>query len=95
MIPFLLGMFRKIGMKKQSLSKSDLAAILHTIYMTRDKELTCEECFEQLDAYVSQQLTGKSTEDAFQLVKHHLETCRECNTEYELLLQALKAHKNE
>jgi predicted anti-sigma-YlaC factor YlaD len=59
--------------------------------MTHQHELTCGECFNEVDRFAEMELTGKNAAEAMPLVKEHLERCGNCREEYEALLAALKA----
>ena len=48
-------------------------------------ELTCEECFEQLDRYVELELAGGDTDTAFPGFRPHLDGCPACREEHESL----------
>lgn len=48
--------------------------------------LTCDECSEQLPAYVDAQRTGQPLSAHFAQVTRHLQGCPRCQEEYELLL---------
>jgi hypothetical protein len=49
-------------------------------------ELTCEECFEELDRYVELELAGADPEAAVPGMRAHLEGCPACGEEHESLL---------
>jgi len=49
-------------------------------------ELTCEQCFEQLDLYVEQELAGSDAEDSVPGMRAHLEGCPACREDHESLL---------
>lgn len=58
---------------------------------TRDDELDCAECFEQLDDFVELTLRGKDAAAAMPLVEDHLRRCGDCREEFEALLIALQS----
>lgn len=45
-------------------------------------ELTCEECFEQLDRYVELELAGHDADAAIPGMRAHLEGCPACNEDH-------------
>jgi len=45
-------------------------------------ELSCEECFEQLDRYVELELTGSSADEAVPGMRAHLEGCPACHEDH-------------
>jgi hypothetical protein len=66
-------------------------ALIGEITETREVEIGCDECFEQLDRFVETKLTGVNADQAMPLVQEHLEICGECREEFEALLAALRA----
>jgi hypothetical protein len=53
-------------------------------------ELSCDECYEEIDHFAEIELVGKSAAEAMPLVQEHLENCQDCREEYEALMAALK-----
>ena len=49
-------------------------------------ELTCDQCFEELDRYVELELAGHDAERAVPGMGAHLEGCPACREEHESLL---------
>lgn len=49
-------------------------------------ELTCEQCFEELDRYVELQLVGAPADADIPGMRAHLEGCPACAEDYESLL---------
>ena len=48
-------------------------------------ELTCDECFEQLDRYVELELAGHDADAAVPGMRAHLEGCPACKEDHESL----------
>jgi hypothetical protein len=48
-------------------------------------ELTCEECFEELDRYVELELSSADADGAVPGMRAHLEGCPACGEEHESL----------
>ena len=48
-------------------------------------ELSCEECFEQLDRYVELELAGADADQAVPGMRAHLEGCPACHGDHENL----------
>jgi hypothetical protein len=48
-------------------------------------ELSCEECFEQLDRYVELELAGRRADEAVPGMRAHLEGCPACHDDHESL----------
>jgi len=67
-----------------------LKKMIRGIINTREEEIGCDECFEELDRFIELELKGKSPEEALPLVKDHLDRCKDCREEYEALLDAIK-----
>jgi hypothetical protein len=53
-------------------------------------EVTCDECFEQLDGYVELELTGSDPDQRFPGLRTHLEGCPACREDHESLLAFVK-----
>ena len=49
-------------------------------------ELGCDECFDQLDAYVELELTGAKADAAMPAMRAHLEGCLACRDDHDSLL---------
>jgi hypothetical protein len=52
----------------------------------RGPELTCEECFEELDRFVELELAGRDAEEAIPGMRAHLAGCPACREEHDSLL---------
>ena len=48
-------------------------------------ELSCEECFEQLDRYAELELAGSDADAAIPGMQAHLEGCSACGEDHESL----------
>jgi hypothetical protein len=72
-------------------NKDIFRMLLGEIAETREVEIGCDECFEQVDRFVEMKLSGLNTAQAMPLVQEHLEICGECREEFEALLLALGA----
>ena len=53
------------------------------------RELTCDECFEQLDRYVELELDGRDADTAVPGMRAHLEGCPACREDHDSLLELL------
>ena len=49
-------------------------------------ELTCEQCFEELDRYVELELAAANADTQVPGIRAHLEGCSACHEDYESLL---------
>ena len=54
-------------------------------------ELTCEQCFEQLDRYVELELAGRDADAAVVGMRAHLEGCPACHEDRESLAALLRS----
>ena len=54
-------------------------------------ELTCEQCFEQLDRHVELTLAGADADAAVPGMRAHLEGCPACQEDHESLLALVAA----
>src|SRR4051795_12631427 len=70
--------------------RGDLEKIVKMVSRTREEEIGCDECFEQLDRFVEMQLSGLNPAEAMPLVKDHLDKCGDCREEFEALIEALQ-----
>jgi hypothetical protein len=62
-----------------------LTELLSRLLGPRAAELTCEECFEQLDRYVELELAGRSPDTAIPGMRAHLEGCPACREDHDSL----------
>jgi hypothetical protein len=81
-------------MKKHKQTPSFLQMLIGMVIGTRQEELSCDECFEQVDRFAEMMLEGKNAAEALPLVEAHLQGCAECKEEFEALLTALRAQLN-
>jgi hypothetical protein len=54
-----------------------------------DPELTCEECFEELDRYVELELAGRDADATVPGMRPHLEGCPACREDHDSLAALL------
>jgi hypothetical protein len=73
------------------LSSEVIRKMMRSVESTRDEELTCGHCYEELDHFIEMKLEGKNAVEAMPLVEEHLNRCQACREEYEVLLEAIKA----
>jgi hypothetical protein len=59
------------------------------------RELTCEQCFEELDRYVELQLAGTAADEGVPGMRAHLEGCPACEEDYESLLAFVSRQRSE
>ena len=61
------------------------AELLGLLLGPSDPELTCEECFEQLDRYVELELRGADADAAVPGMRAHLAGCPACGEDHKSL----------
>jgi hypothetical protein len=66
--------------------------LLRALLGPAGRELSCEECFEELDRYVELELTGRDAEAAVPGMRNHLEGCPACREDHESLREFLAGH---
>jgi hypothetical protein len=62
------------------------ADVLRALLGPEGPELSCEECFEQLDRYVELEVSGATADDAIPGMRAHLEGCPACREEHASLV---------
>lgn len=70
---------------------NELSYLVRVIARTREHEIGCDECLEQVDRFVETELSGLDAAKAMPLVQDHLDMCVDCREEFEALLEALRA----
>jgi len=55
------------------------------IYATQVEEISCSECFDLVSQYVDLDLEGEAADKKIPRLKQHLDQCRVCREEYEVL----------
>ena len=66
------------------------AALIAALLGPPGPELTCEQCFEQLDRYVDVALTGADADRAVPGMAAHLAGCPACSDDHDSLLEYVK-----
>ena len=67
--------------------------LLRALLGPKDPELTCNECFEQLDRYVELELSGADADAAVEAMRAHLEGCPACREDHDSLRELLEAER--
>ena len=73
------------------LSSEVIQKMMEAVKMTREHELDCGHCYDEIDQFVELELSGKNAAEVMPLVQEHLNLCGACREEYQALLDALKA----
>jgi hypothetical protein len=74
-----------------ALNSEQVDRLLKMIELTREVELTCPECLDELDKYTQRILDGVPIDGILRDVREHLEACPCCNDQFKLVLETLNA----
>lgn len=74
-----------------ALNSEKVHRLLKMIRQTKDVELTCPECLDQLDKYTQSILDGLPIDGVLNRVREHLEACPCCEGQFKLILETLNA----
>jgi hypothetical protein len=55
------------------------------------QEVSCEECFAELDRYVEAELAGSHADERVPGMRAHLDGCPACREEHDLMLEFVQA----
>ncbi len=72
---------------------TDHDTLLARLLGPAEPELTCEECFEQLDRYVELELAGADADGRIPGMRPHLEGCPACDEDHASLLAFVAAQR--
>jgi anti-sigma factor RsiW len=72
------------------MSNAHLPSTLRRLLGSGEPEISCESCFDQLDAYVDTQLLGRDADAAVPGMHAHLRGCPACAEEYDSLTALLE-----
>jgi hypothetical protein len=73
-----------------ALNPEQVGRLLTKLRKTREVELTCPECLDELDRYTQRFLDGAPVEGVLENVRDHLEDCPCCTGQFNLVLDTLK-----
>jgi hypothetical protein len=74
-----------------ALSPGQVHGLLNKIQQTREAEMTCPECLDELDRFTQRIIDGAPIEGALVSVREHLEACPCCTGQFNLVLETLQA----
>ncbi len=74
-----------------ALNSEQVGRLLSMIKQTREVELTCPECLDELDKYAQSILDGMPIDGVLERVREHLEACPCCSDQFKLVLETLEA----
>jgi hypothetical protein len=69
--------------------------LLHRLLGPVGPELSCEQCFEQLDRYVELEHAGADVDERIPGMPSHLEGCPACNEDHESLLALVREQSSD
>ena len=70
-------------------------ALLRTLLGPEGPELSCDECFEELDRYVELELAGVNADEAIPGMRAHLEGCPACHDDHDSLRSFVSSARSE
>jgi hypothetical protein len=73
------------------MSPRSLDELLRTLLGPEGPELSCEECFDELDRYVELKLAEAGADSEIPAMRPHLEGCPACREDYESLRALVEA----
>jgi hypothetical protein len=73
----------------------DEARLVKRLLGPAGPEISCEECFEQLDRYVELELTGADADAAIPGMAAHLEGCPACGEDHRRLRALVRSQADE
>jgi hypothetical protein len=73
------------------LNAKQIDMLLKMIRDTKDLELTCPECLAEMDKYAQRTLDEEPLDSMLERVREHLAACPACDSEFQLILDTLKA----
>jgi hypothetical protein len=64
----------------------DMTELIRGVLGPEGPELSCDECFEEVDRYVDLEIAGRDAEAAVPGMSAHLRGCPACDEEHDSLL---------
>jgi hypothetical protein len=74
-------------------NQTDHERLLARLVGSPGPELTCEQCFEQLDRYVELELADAQADERIPGMRAHLEGCPACDEDHQSLLTFVRPHR--
>ncbi len=69
-----------------------LKKLMRILSLTEERELSCEEAFDLVDAYLELEEAGDNVLGRYPQLAHHLRLCSDCWDEYLALRECLEQH---
>jgi hypothetical protein len=93
MLKSILNWFRR-RFKKWDRPDPMMMKMLHSLAVTEEREISCDEVYAVLDQFAEAVMRGENVLPFMPLVRQHLEMCPDCREEYETLLRMLQPSFN-
>ena len=74
-----------------ALSSEQVDRLLKMIQQTREVEMTCPECLDELDKYTQRILDSEPIDGVLVSVREHLDACPCCTGQFNLVLETLQS----
>ena len=74
--------------------RGELEQALARVLSPSGPELSCDECFAELDRYVELEVAGADADAAVPGFQAHLEGCPACREEHESLLELVRGERS-
>jgi hypothetical protein len=74
--------------------RGELQRALARVLGPSEPELSCDECFAELDRYVELEVAGADADAAVPGFRAHLEGCPACREEHESLLELVRGERS-
>lgn len=90
-------LFKKLTRKLSGESEFPEKAVgdlMRRLQNTHEEELSCDEVFALVDEYAEATQRGEDVASLKPLIRRHLDMCRECDEEYQALLQVLEGNSS-
>ena len=76
--------------KKDRAPDPTMQALLRSVSMTDEQEISCEEVYALMDQYAEMVKRGEDASRLMPMVQKHLNMCPDCREEYEALLKMME-----
>lgn len=74
-----------------ALTSEQIDRLLKKIKQTREVEMSCPDCLDELDKYTQRMLDGTPIDGVLVDVREHLEACPCCTGQFNLVMETLQA----
>ncbi len=73
--------------------ETDIGRLLSRLVGPAEPELSCDECFDQLDRYVELELSQAEPDEQVPGMRAHLQGCPACSEDHQSLLDLLASER--